>query len=275
MRRGLIVLCLWLACLHAGAETLVLAYPERQRLPFMAEAPSNEGIYRDVFSRAAALIGYELTILRLPKKRLFQYMREGRVDLYPGSFSRDRVATMNWMEFGLMTKEVCITRDEVPPIDDLAKAPPLRLLHEIGDSRAGFNKLYPNLTPVEFGARIDLDLAVTLLKGRRGDLFIIEKQPLQHYLAIHKLASLNEIGLTYHEHCIGREQPVLLGFARASKYYAERLNPEYERSRPLAPGNLPTVIDERSVAGQLRQALKEMEARGEIRRIIAAHTESP
>ena len=182
---------------------------------------------------------------------------------------------MNWMEFGLMTKEVCITRDEVPPIDDLAKAPPLRLLHEIGDSRAGFNKLYPNLTPVEFGARIDLDLAVTLLKGRRGDLFIIEKQPLQHYLAIHKLASLNEIGLTYHEHCIGREQPVLLGFARASKYYAERLNPEYERSRPLAPGNLPTVIDERSVAGQLRQALKEMEARGEIRRIIVAHTESP
>ena len=89
MRRGLIVLCLWLACLHAGAETLVLAYPERQRLPFMAEAPSNEGIYRDVFSRAAALIGYELTILRLPKKRLFQYMREGRVDLYPGSFSRE------------------------------------------------------------------------------------------------------------------------------------------------------------------------------------------
>ena len=137
------------------------------------------------------------------------------------------------------------------------------------------NGLPANLTPVEFGARIDLDLAVTLLKGRRGDLFIIEKQPLQHYLAIHKLASLNEIGLTYHEHCIGREQPVLLGFARASKYYAERLNPEYERSRPLASGNLPTVIDERSVAGQLRQALKEMEARGEIRRIIAAHTESP
>ena len=62
MRRGLIVLCLWLTCLHAGAETLVLAYPERQRLPFMAEAPSNEGIYRDVFSRAAALIVHALEL---------------------------------------------------------------------------------------------------------------------------------------------------------------------------------------------------------------------
>ena len=32
----------------------------------------------------------------------------------------------------------------------------------------------------------------------------------------------------------------------------------------LAGGAKPTVIDERSVAGQLRQALKEMEARGEL-----------
>ena len=275
MYRSLALLCLWLACSHATADALVLAYPERQRLPFMAEAPSDEGIYREIFTRAAAQIGYELTILRLPKKRIFQYMREGRVDLYPGSFSSDRVATMNWMEFGLTTKEVCITRDEVPPIDDLGKAPPLRLLHEIGDSRARMNKQYPNLTPVEFGARIDLDLAVSLLKGRRGDLFVIEKQPLQYFLATRKIRSLEEIGLAYHENCIGREQQVLLGFARASRHYAERQNPAYERTRPLSPGNLPTMIDEGSVAGQLRRVLQGMEARGEIRRIVAAHTEAP
>ncbi len=229
---------------RAVAEPFVLAYPERSRLPLMAESPNDEGIYRDIFTRAVSLLGAELTILRLPKKRLFQYMRDGRVDAYPGSFSGDRVAFMNWIDFGVMTREICITRNDVPPLTDLAQAPPMRVVHEIGDSRAEIDKKYPNLTPVVFGVRLDVEQGLSLVKGRRGDLFLIEELPLRYYLTRNAAPSLAALGLRAHLDCIAGEKPLLLGISRSSKWYAERPNPIFTRSRALAPDNLPMQIDE-------------------------------
>ena len=269
MRFLLVLCCLFFADPSGSAETLVLAYPERQRMPFMAESPNDEGIYREIFSRAAAQIGAELTIVRLPKRRIFQYMREGRVDAYPGSFAEDRVSIMNWMEFGVMTREVCITRIDVPLITSLTTAPPLRLVHEIGDSRARIDSQYPNIKPVVFGARIDVKHGLELVKGRRGDLFIIEEPTLNFYLKTERITSLAEVGLLLHSNCIEGEKPLLLGISRASKWYGERPNPGFDRRRPFSPSNLPTKIDEGSRAGRLSAALKNMIESGEIQRILS------
>ncbi len=269
MRNFLVWCCLLLATHLHSAESFVLAYPERQRLPFMAESPNDEGLYREIFGRAVAQLGAELVIVRLPKKRMFQYMREGRVDAYPGSFAADRASIMNWIGFGVMTREVCITRADVPPLTNLESAPPMRLVHEIGDSRAHIDRKYPNITPVVFGARLDVKHGFELLKGRRGDLFIIEELPLRYYLNTQPNAMLSEMGLQVHANCIDGEKPLLLGISRTSKWYGERPNPDYDRRQPLSPRNLPTKIDEASRAGRLRDVLQSMEISGEIQRILA------
>ena len=64
---------LCMANVWASAErpTLVLGYPEREKKPFMAEAPNNGGIYQAILKRAAERVGAGLKIERLPKKRIF------------------------------------------------------------------------------------------------------------------------------------------------------------------------------------------------------------
>ena len=253
---------------QAATGVLVMAYPERQKDPFIAEMPDNTGIYKEVFTRAAGRLGLELRIVRLPKKRLFQEMRQGRVDFYPGSFAQNRSEVMNWIESGLTTKFICLTRRDVPPIDNLSEAPKLRLIHEIGDSRSVADALHPNITPVELGPRIDMPQAIRLLKGGRGDLFLIDKLSYRDFMQKNHYASGDLPGLRYHENCIGREQPILLGFSRFSKLYGEEANPAFDATHPVAPANLPTIISAGSVAGRLGAVLKSMREHGEIQRIV-------
>ena len=127
----------------AERPTLVLGYPEREKKPYMAEAPNNAGIYQAILKRAAERVGAELKIERLPKKRIFQYMSEGRVDLYPGNPTAERSKSMAWILLGMRSRNICLVRADVPSFRHLSEAPPLRLIHEVGDSHADLVIQYP------------------------------------------------------------------------------------------------------------------------------------
>ena len=106
-------------------------------------------------------------------------------------------------------------------------------------------------------------------------MFLIEELPLRYYLTRNAAPSLAALGLRAHLDCIAGEKPLLLGISRSSKWYAERPNPNFTRSRELAPDNLPMQIDESSRAGQLQRVLRGMVERGEIRQIIDKHMQLP
>lgn len=265
-------LLLWPFPLLAEPGVLTLAYPEREKEPLIAEAPDNRGLYQELFSAAARKIGMRLKIVRLPKKRLLYEMGEHQVDLYPGSFAESRIGVMRWLDSGLMIREVCLTRPGVPPLNGLSQAPPMRVIYEIGNSKAEINLLYPQLTPAELGPRIDIPQAVRLLKGERGDLFIIEEVTLRHFLKKNRLASVERLGVRLHENCLGEVHPVWLGVSRLSPHYAEVPNPRYNPNAPRSVYNLPTLIAPDSTAGRLGAALQQMKASGETARLLEKYT---
>ncbi|KAF0813797.1 hypothetical protein IGB42_01476 [Andreprevotia sp. IGB-42] len=275
MRVLLFVLFCCPAWLYAQTGTLVFAYPEREKPPLIAEAPDNHGLYLDLYAAAARKIGMQLKVVRLPKKRIFSEMRAGTVDLYSGSFAADRADFMNWAENGLVTRELCITRDDVAPLTDLDHAPRLRLIVEIGDSRTTLDARYPALIPTTLGARIDMPLAVKLLQGKRGDLFLIEEEPFLHYMQQKHLTSLAPLGLRAHTHCRGPAYPMLMGVSRFSSHYGGVRNPLFDARAPLSAHNLPERIAPDSTAGKLANALQQMKASGETRQLADKYLARP
>ena len=265
-RLFLILFCVCCAPISAAqGERLVLAYPEREKRPFSAEAPNNEGIYQDVLEAAAHKLGVQLVILRLPKKRIFRYMREGRVDLYPGSLIPERSDTMLWIRFGFKSQHVCIVRNDVPRFASLASAPPLRLIHEVGDSRATYSRIYPNVRALEVAPRISLADAVRLLSAGHGDLYVTEREAYLNYLQRQQIPSLARFGLRYQEDCIGPERDYLLGVAERFAAYG---NPDYRPEQPMSIDNQPLALRKDSLAVRLRDTLAAMQACGETQRLV-------
>ncbi|XZG71456.1 hypothetical protein ACTSKR_06245 [Chitinibacteraceae bacterium HSL-7] len=251
-------------------NVLVMGYPEREKEPFIAEQPDNRGLYHDLFSTAARHLGYRLEVRRASKRRVFEEMSEGTIDFYPGSLTADRVGVMNWMMNGLIAREVCVTRMSVGELSDLASAPPMRVLTEQGASKATIDQRFPQLTPVIFGPKVSLEQALKLMQAGRGELFIIEEAAYRAYLKSHHLKSLASRGARVHLRCLEAPYPMLIGFSRHSRYYAEMPNPTYRADEAISLDNLPYRVDPHSVAGRFAAELMRMKHSGETAR-IAAH----
>lgn len=268
--QGLLWAMIWASAAWASGErpVLVLGYPEREKNPFIADAPSNDGIFQDVLKLAAERVGAELRIERLPKKRVFQYMREGKVDLYPGTPTPERNETMVWISLGFRSKNVCLVRAETPPFKHLREAPPLRLIYEVGDSRANLPKQYPQLKGIAAAAQLSTDDAVRMLRGDYGDLFVTQRETYLFYLRSQQLDSLERFKIRYEEDCTGPGRDYVLGVAKRSRHYAGRPNPDYRPGQPLSLSNQPMQVDPASLMGRLRDALLEMQASGEAQRLV-------
>ena len=247
---------------------LVLGYPEREKNPFIADAPSDDGIFQDVLRLAAERVGAELRIDRLPKKRVFQYMREGRVDFYPGSPTPERNEIMVWISLGFQSKNICLVRAEVPPFKHLREAPPLRLIYEVGDSRADLPKDYPQLKGIAAAAQLSTEDAVRMLRNNYGDLFVTQRETYLFYLRTQQLDSLDRFKIRYEEDCTGPGREYVLGVAKKSRHYAGLPNPDYRPGKPISLYNQPSRIDPASLAGRLRDTLLEMQESGEAQRLV-------
>lgn len=264
----LLVFASLLLCQPVFAAELVVSYPEREKEPYIAEAPSNKGIFLDLLKVAASRIGLDIRVERMPKKRMLADMQAGLVDLYPGSFSLDRVPVMNWMENGLHTREVCLARPAVAEFNGPESAPLLKVIAELGSSKETIDKQFPLLKPVILGARIDIDQAVRLLREERADIFFIERDPLMWYLKQPDSKPLRDSGLKLLTECGEPEFAQLFGFSRHSRHYREIPNPRYRKDKAQDIDNLPTMIDPASTAGKLALELKRMQENGETDRIV-------
>ena len=268
MRMLLCIALLITSSAFAQENTLVMAYIEREKEPFIAESPNNQGFFNDLFSRAAQKIGFKLKIVRVPKKRLYSEMQKGLIDFTPGSFALERMESSNWFPYGVVSKEVCLSLSNLNTITDLNQTPPLRLITELGSSKATIHERYPALTAEILGGSVDISKAIKALQGRRGDLFITEQEPLQFYVKKNKIKSFEALGLKLHSECLPKDIPLLVGFSRFSKYYAEIPNPSFNGKLPFSAKNLPMLVASHSVAGQFANALQELNSSGETQRLL-------
>ena len=274
--RYLAVLCLVLVFTtsQAAPKTITLAYPERGRFPFIADSPSHHGVYQDAMQRIAKSLNLKLHIERMPKKRIFQSMHEGTVDLYIGSFTAERSIFINWINTGLFITDTCITRRETPLLNNLRAAPQMIAAVEAGSSEEESLRSYSQLTQLPINGDLTLKRGFDLLKMKRADIFIYSYDSLLQYLN-QKNTSMAAEGLLAHPHCLGGRRELMLGVSRYSPIYREMLNPAYQGGRSLSRDNLPTLIHPDSIAGKLAAAMNTMIKQGKMEALYRQHLERP
>jgi len=251
---------------------LKMAYKDGDKLPLIAATPNNSGIYHDVFNLAAKRIGCELTISRLPKKRLHVALRKGELDFYPGaSFSVERSEYLLFIQNGMNDAEYGLTPATVPDINsfDDVKKYNLVWLMELGSSKFELaNRLG---IPTNMVSSVDIFKARRLFAKQRASFYVVDKGPLLYYPERAGIGSFEQVNLKVHHNCCGGEYPMYMAFSRSSSHYLEAENPEFDITKPVAPSNQNMYLDESSLAFKFANELVQMKAEGVTEDIYQNH----
>lgn len=163
--------------ISASSNTIIMGYKDKSKLPLIADKTDDSGLYKELFSRAAEKIGYELKIIRIPKARVHKGLKDGTIDFYPGaSFSTKRGKYLYYLPNGLTTKEVVVTLADRPELNSISDMKG-KLLVEIGSSKAEWK--YPGLKTTQIN-RLPMDTVIKALKGGRGDFYIADIEVIDY-----------------------------------------------------------------------------------------------
>jgi len=239
---------------------VTMGYKTKPKEPYIFT--DNTGIYADVYGEALSRIGCQLKIVRMPKLRIIQKMKKGEIDFYPVyGFTVERSAYTFFIRSYIEDRNVLVTRRDYPEmtsIEQLIAHKPI-LLKEIG----GYSPL-EGIPARRFEATgINIRKKVQLLLQHRIDAFSYPVRNLEYYLKKHPEDAPR---IRIHNHFFPQKK-FTLGFSRFSPYASDRYNPSFDPAHSIAEGNLPTVLDPKSVAGRFAQALKTMYMEGGINEI--------
>ena len=276
-----ILLTILFLILHASQSLsceLTMGYRMTGRLPNINEYPDNRGLYFDLYSKASEMIGCQLKIERLPKKRVLRYINEGIIDFYPGlTFTAERSETIYFFENGLPSFDVGISRQELPEIYTYHDLRGKSILIPMGAPKNPGKIFPPELIDsddfAELGisvrspSSLSFDRAIEVLLDGYADFYIDEIGTLSFYLKQHPRR--NE--LKYHFNCCGSITDLTLGFSRASKHYSEEKNRDFDASSELSYNNFPYKLKLGSKADELSNALKQLKQEGFTDRLFAKY----
>jgi ABC-type amino acid transport substrate-binding protein len=255
------------ALIFAGNNVIIMGYKDEPNLPNIGAPGDDKGIYLDLYGKAAKMIGCKLQIVRQPKVRIYNQLKDGTVDFYPSSsFDKERTDYIYWLNNGLTKKSICLTRSDVPEITDLSKAGPLKFLVELGNSKDDFNKTYPNLK-IEILPKLSMDIAVKALKEKRGDIYLFDEDIINYYKTVVGIKNYSEIGLKTHTRVFPAET-LFLGFSQKSQNFSGTKNPNYNASKAISIENFPVTINNNSNAAKFANALLQMKKNGDVTKIL-------
>lgn len=227
-----------------------MGYRTSERLPLIESEPSNKGIYQDLFSLAAKKVGCTLHIKRAPKKRILTWLKQGKIDFYPGlGFNLTRQKYLYFAENGLQAHTVILTHNDIDSITSFTDLKGKILLKPYGSR--DFDLANQGIM-IRHGQDIDLNGAITLLEKRQVDLFIHNKDSLLFYLANHPNTAVK-----IHDCCFNKK-PMHLGFSKASKHFASSRNQRFDSSQPISPSNLSLTVEKYTLAYQFLEAVKKV-----------------
>jgi len=235
----------------------------------METSPDNSGLYFDLISRATQKIGFDLRVVRLPKKRTYDMLEAGEAELYAsGEFKDYRSNFLFYMPNGLYRHEEYwgMTKMSIPPLNSITEINHYGLtwVFELGSSwpikAAGYDVPYlerPNIT---------IKRAIDNLQNDRPFFFQFIKEEIEEYMKKNEIKSWKSIGIRIHESCCeGKSAPLYTAFARHSPLYSEEINPAYDKEKTLSAENYPHRLIPGTVPYRLQKALQEMRDSGEIK----------
>lgn len=251
--------------LWAKNNILVMGYRTTEKLPFIAAAPNNEGIFKDLYTEAARRMGYELQIVRLPKLRIMKSLKSGQIDFYPTlTFDEDREKFVHFARNGLQVKFYVIVRSGLKDLQsskDLKETVQLRSLGS-PDFLGAIGLRFSDVKVREI-TEMDTSKAIKMLQAKRGDFYIYEAEVIEH-----DLKKSNPGGVKIYRNLSMRTEWALIGFSKKSQLYKAETNPYYNKSSPLAYNNLPYLLAINSPLKTLEETLENMRKEGFIDQLL-------
>ena len=264
---GLTLLFGALASPWVEACELVMGYRTNGRLPLIQAAPSNAGLYRDLYRQAAADIGCRLEIRRLPKRRVLLGLQSGEIDFYPGfSFNRERAHYAQFIANGLSHGYGILSRRSQADIHTWSD---LRGKVAVIATGASTELLEQHQIRLAYVHDLDLPKAARLLMNSKADVYLYDNDTINYFLKQHP-----DLPLKSHPCCDPR-RAMFLGFSRRSRHFSAENNPDYDPGRPLAPDNQPRLPADGSVAARLAKALSALKQQGAIDRLYQGYYRRP
>ena len=252
-----------LASPWAEACELVMGYRTNGRLPLIQAAPSNAGLYRDLYRQAAADIGCRLEIRRLPKRRVLLGLQSGEIDFYPGfSFDRERADYAQFIANGLSHGYGILSRRNLADIHSWRD-----LQGKVAVVAAGASTELLERHQIRLAYVHDLDLpkAARLLMNSKADVYLYDNDTINYFLKQHP-----DLPLKSHPCCHPRKA-MFLGFSRRSRHFRAVDNPDYDPQQPLSPANQPRQPADGTVAARLATALSALKQQGAIDRLYQGY----
>ncbi len=235
---------------------IIMGYRTSARLPLIDAMPSDNGLYKAIFKRAAESINCTLKVKRAPKKRIIKLLKEGHVDFYPGfGFSKERSNDVYFFENGLTSHSVILTHKDIPSIASLNDLNNKVLLKPYGGRKL---EVEQQDILVRYGQDLSISDAVKVLEKKQADFFIYNKASITYYLVNNPKAQVK-----IHECCFDAK-PMYLGFSKKSKHFNAITNENYQADKALSFDNLPYKIDEHSKASAFAKAINALSESGEI-----------
>lgn len=255
----------------SGAEkTILMGFKDESKLPLIGNVDDNTGVFQELFSKSAEMIGYRLKIVRMPKKRLYLKLKTGEIDFYPSSsFSEERATYLAFLKNGLETKEVLITRPNISNVRHFSDLFGI-MLADLGGSKSNFSDKYQDITVLEVSS-LSFEQAVDILQRARADFYIADIEEVENYRKSMGLTNFKDIGLTVHYDFFGDMMPMYMGFSMNSPLVRVTDNPRYQNDQPMDYENTATIISEDCIAYQFFKALMQLKENGETQKLYDSY----
>jgi len=219
----LILFLAQLVNLYANSKCIItMGYKVEIKEPYILK--NNDGLYKELYTKAANDIGCELKIIRKSKKEILIDLENGKIDFYPGfTIGNDRSNWVYYISSGLPKGFVAITRNSIHELKDIKqiKKQNLRVLIETNS----VNKLSKlNLKTIEKD-NLSLKKATKLLLDKEADIFIYNKSQVDYYFKIY-----NTNGLRTHEKLFKNKSSLFLGFSKKSEFINLGINNKLDKN---------------------------------------------
>ena len=238
----------------------VMGYRTSARLPYIAEAPNNKGLYFSLYSQALSDIGCQLKVVRAPKKRILHMIKAGEIDFYPGlGVSDEREEYIHYIDSGLTGRTGVLSHVESETVQELSDMKGKTLL-----IAQGARPINGEEYGVFMRAAYDLSLeqAVELIANKQVDFYLYSENSINYFLSKHPN---NKVKV----YSYGDEYlPIQVGLSRKSIFALEEYNVNFDAEKEKSLDNREYVLTTNNKAFQFQQALNHLKKQGVTNKLI-------
>ncbi len=242
--------------------TITMGYKVKVKEPFILKDGS--GLYKDLYGKAAEMIGCKLNIVREPKKRIIAKIKSGAIDFYPGFSINDKRAKFTYyIKNGLSKGTIGVSRDGVKSLVNLKDIKKLKLT--VLREKGGADKFKEYNFKTLDVADLSIKKALAFIQRDRADFYIGDKSNIEYYFKKYQPKNLKLHFLKT------KEKVWYAGFGRKSKHTIELVNPSYNKTQNITYENYPIVLDKNCIAYKFQEALKKLKDDGYTDKVYNKH----